>query len=171
MFPQLIAGPIVRYPDIEHDMDNRHISVDDFAAGIRRFSVGLGKKAILANALAGTADSIWAVSDAGSASVAWIGLISYTLQRHGDRVGDDAWVSLSGEFPVSLYFPQHYGILEAMAYFAVHVVPRLCIYSAGWQSEAPVSQLDHRVFSYGPVAWSGNQICVVGFVARLVYAD
>jgi alginate O-acetyltransferase complex protein AlgI len=107
MFPQLIAGPIVRYTDIEHDMDNRHISVDDFAAGIRRFSVGLGKKAILANALAGTADSIWAVSDAGSASVAWIGLISYTLQIYFDFSGySDMAIGLG--MMLGFHFPENF---------------------------------------------------------------
>lgn len=88
MFPQLIAGPIVRYTDIEKEIDERHVSVDEFAAGIRRFSVGLGKKAILANALAGTADSIWAVMpNTGRASIAWLGLLAYSLQIYFDFSG------------------------------------------------------------------------------------
>ena len=88
MFPQLIAGPIVRYTDIEKEMSERHVSVDEFAAGIRRFSVGLGKKAILANALGGTADSVWAaIPNAGSAFVAWIGVIAYALQIYFDFSG------------------------------------------------------------------------------------
>lgn len=49
MFPQLVAGPIVRYADIEHEIDNRRATLEGFAQGLRLFCVGLGKKVLLAN--------------------------------------------------------------------------------------------------------------------------
>ena len=59
LFPQLIAGPIVRYKDIAQEIDKRHVNVEDFYAGIEKFIIGLGKKAIIANTMALTADAIW----------------------------------------------------------------------------------------------------------------
>lgn len=59
LFPQLIAGPIVRYSDIERQLDDRKHRLDDMAAGIRIFTVGLAKKAVIANSAALTADAVF----------------------------------------------------------------------------------------------------------------
>ena len=87
-FPQLIAGPIVHYKDISTQLTDRSVGSYEFAAGIKRFCFGLGKKVIIANTLAQVADKIWA-SDIGSldATVAWLGSICYTFQIYYDFSG------------------------------------------------------------------------------------
>ena len=88
MFPQLIAGPIVRYGTIAREIHDRHVSFQDVADGSFRFLVGLGKKVILANQLSEVSDQFLAgdlahVSTAG----AWVGLVAFTLQIYFDFSG------------------------------------------------------------------------------------
>ena len=59
-FPQLIAGPIVKYHDIDEEMANRHAGMEEAAMGLRRFSFGLAKKVLVANVMASTADTLLA---------------------------------------------------------------------------------------------------------------
>ena len=88
LFPQLIAGPIVRYRDIAAEIDSRRVCLADFSSGIERFVIGLTKKALLANAFAVTADAIWNNGPADNTWViAWIGSIAYTLQIYFDFSG------------------------------------------------------------------------------------
>ena len=88
LFPQLIAGPIVRYKDIALEVDNRKTTLDDFSCGIERFIIGLGKKAIIANTMASAADAIWGNGAAGNTwIIAWVGSIAYTLQIYFDFAG------------------------------------------------------------------------------------
>ena len=88
MFPQLIAGPIVRYKDVSDALIRREHSAERFASGIERFVVGLAKKAILANMTGELANSILAGEFATmSAQVAWLGAIAYTLQIYFDFSG------------------------------------------------------------------------------------
>ena len=88
LFPQLIAGPIVKYSDVDLQLRTRKESLDLFASGIKRFSYGLGKKVIVSNALAAVADTIWALeTNQLGAPVAWLGIISYTLQIYYDFSG------------------------------------------------------------------------------------
>lgn len=88
MFPQLIAGPIVRYHDIEPYLAGRKHSVEKFASGVERFIIGLSKKAILANAVGQMASDIME-SDVSmlKCSVAWLGAVAYTLQIYFDFSG------------------------------------------------------------------------------------
>lgn len=87
-FPQIIAGPIIRYVDVQDQIDKRVVSVDDFAYGIRRFVLGLAKKVILANTLGQVADQIFALpADQNTAAIAWIGAICYTFQIYFDFSG------------------------------------------------------------------------------------
>lgn len=88
MFPQLIAGPIVRYGDIKDYLNDRKTSLDKFAIGIERFIVGLAKKVILANSLGEVADKIFTadVNYIGTA-VSWIGIVFFTLQIYFDFSG------------------------------------------------------------------------------------
>lgn len=88
MFPQLIAGPIVRYADIEEQLDSRKITPGKFGSGVTWFLRGLGKKVLLANTIGMAYDSIIALPD-GSISVlsAWIGCIAYTFQIYFDFSG------------------------------------------------------------------------------------
>lgn len=89
-FPQLIAGPIVRYKEIEDEITDRKETLKDFSNGIIRFVVGLGKKILLANSFANIADSaFYAVANNQNISIlmAWMGIIAYTLQIYFDFSG------------------------------------------------------------------------------------
>lgn len=87
-FPQLIAGPIVRYQTVALQIQNRKESFDDFSDGVCRFIIGMGKKVLLANSLAVVADAAFNgdVSNT-SASFAWLGAIAYTMQIFFDFSG------------------------------------------------------------------------------------
>jgi alginate O-acetyltransferase complex protein AlgI len=87
-FPQLIAGPIIRYHDIADQLRNRIVRAEDFAIGIQRFILGLGKKVIIANTLAGPADKIFALpAEQLTAPLSWLGIICYTFQIYFDFSG------------------------------------------------------------------------------------
>lgn len=88
MFPQLIAGPIVRYSDVRRELKSRRVTSEDFEAGIMRFVCGLGKKVLIANNIG----KVWkAVSgtDPGELSTAylWLGLLAFTFQIYFDFSG------------------------------------------------------------------------------------
>jgi alginate O-acetyltransferase complex protein AlgI len=88
LFPQLIAGPIVRFHDVASQIVQRQTRMGDFIYGIERFIIGLGKKVLLANVLGRTADYIFSLPpDRIPMSLAWIGAISYTLQIYFDFSG------------------------------------------------------------------------------------
>ena len=88
LFPQLIAGPIVQYKDVEEQLHGRTETVDGFVYGIKRFCYGLGKKVLLANTFASVADQIWDMNIAQiGAPLAWLGMVSYTLQIYYDFSG------------------------------------------------------------------------------------
>lgn len=84
LFPQLIAGPIVRYADVADMLGSRRENVSQFASGIRLFLVGLGKKVLLAN----TMGNLWNLLQPEQGTVAaWMGLLAYTLQIYFDFSG------------------------------------------------------------------------------------
>jgi alginate O-acetyltransferase complex protein AlgI len=88
LFPQLIAGPIVRYHDIATQLTQRNHSLALFASGIQRFIYGLSKKMLIANPLGEIADSIFLLSGNDlTLPLAWIGIIAYTLQIYFDFSG------------------------------------------------------------------------------------
>ena len=82
-FPQLVAGPIVRYTTVAEEIDERHESVSEFSAGAVRFLFGLGKKMLLANAVARIADAAFAAV-MPSVLFAWLGAVAYTFQIYFD---------------------------------------------------------------------------------------
>ena len=86
LFPQLIAGPIVRYETIEHELENRNETLIDFNLGIRRFIIGLGKKVIIANNVALLATHVFneIVPMDLTFTFAWLGVVAYTLQIYFD---------------------------------------------------------------------------------------
>lgn len=86
-FPQLIAGPIVKYRTVAEQIQNRRESWDSFSQGCYRFLIGLGKKVILANQLAVIADAAFVEGGPSSVSMAWLGSICYTLQIFFDFGG------------------------------------------------------------------------------------
>ena len=88
MFPQLIAGPIVRYGTIAKEIHDRHVTTQDVADGSFRFLVGLGKKVILANQLSEVSDQFLAGDLAHLTTAgAWVGLVAFTLQIYFDFSG------------------------------------------------------------------------------------
>lgn len=84
LFPQLIAGPIVRYRDVAEMLESRRENLPQFSRGVQRFVVGLSKKVLLAN----TFGSAWNVLQVTTGTVAaWLGLLCYTLQIYFDFSG------------------------------------------------------------------------------------
>ena len=88
LFPQLIAGPIVRYKDVSEQIDYREHSIRKISDGVERFIYGLAKKVIVADTMALVADRIFALAPSQTATeIAWVGIISYTLQIFFDFSG------------------------------------------------------------------------------------
>jgi len=108
LFPQLIAGPIIRYRDLAPQLAARVISLDGFAAGVRRFVIGLGKKVLIANTVAEAADQIFAMPAAElSPAHAWLAVSCYTLQIYFDFSGySDMAIGLGRMF--GFRFPENF---------------------------------------------------------------
>ncbi len=87
-FPQLIAGPIVKYHDISRELQNRTLSIDGILQGIRRFAVGMAKKVLIANYMGAVADTLFA-APAQELNIlgAWLGAAAYMLQIYFDFSG------------------------------------------------------------------------------------
>lgn len=88
LFPQLIAGPIVRYQTVEEEISGRRESVNDFSEGVRRFVVGLGKKVLLGNLAGSVFDQIGQMPDSQiSVGLLWLSSIAFTFQIYYDFSG------------------------------------------------------------------------------------
>ena len=106
LFPQLVAGPIVRYQTVEKELDNRVHSFNNFAYGIRRFSVGLAKKVLIANALGELCSKASATSEE-TVVLFWIFGISYMLQLYFDfSAYSDMAIGLGRIF--GFHFPENF---------------------------------------------------------------
>jgi len=111
LFPQLIAGPILRFHHVAHQFGIRSVNLLLFQSGIRRFLVGFGKKVLIANTLAGPADKIFAASPSTlSAGTAWLGILCYTLQLYFDFSGYSDMAIGAGrmfgfQFPENFNYP------------------------------------------------------------------
>lgn len=107
MFPQLVAGPIVRYSDVSEELLNRTESSADITYGIRRFVYGLGKKVLLSNFLAIIVDYAFFSPGSDSVATAWLGTICYTLQIYFDFSGySDMAIGLGRIF--GFHFPENF---------------------------------------------------------------
>ena len=88
LFPQLVAGPIVRYQDVAAEIDSRKVDLEDFTQGTRRFIRGLCKKILIADTLAVVADTVFgSAPNTNTPAIAWLGIISYSLQLFFDFAG------------------------------------------------------------------------------------
>lgn len=88
LFPQLVAGPIVKYRDVDEQIDHRTVTFDKVSYGVKRFIIGLAKKMLLANTLGAVADEIFGLPVAqASPQLAWVGAIFYSLQLFYDFSG------------------------------------------------------------------------------------
>lgn len=100
LFPQLIAGPIVKYHDVAEQIEKRDVTFDKVAYGIKRFIIGLSKKVLIANTLGAIADKIFVlpVEQFGS-QIAWIGAVAYSFQLFYDFSGySDMAIGLGSVF-------------------------------------------------------------------------
>ena len=87
-FPQLVAGPIVKYHDIAEQLDQRATSWSNYVCGIRRFVYGLGKKVLIANQMAYLADEVFLIpGNVLDCKTAWLGIVAYSLQIYFDFSG------------------------------------------------------------------------------------
>jgi alginate O-acetyltransferase complex protein AlgI len=107
-FPQLIAGPIIRYHEIDDQLTSHKTKLDDLYQGWIRFSFGLAKKVLIADTLAHIADRIWGFSpQALTSGYAWLGLTCYTLQIYFDFSGySDMAIGLARMF--GFRFPENF---------------------------------------------------------------
>lgn len=88
LFPQIIAGPIVRYETVDEELEEKNISIDNFTIGIKRFIIGLGKKVLIANNIG----VLWNIIEMGDYSnltfvLSWFGIIAFALQIYFDFSG------------------------------------------------------------------------------------
>ncbi|MBW2699809.1 MAG: MBOAT family protein [Deltaproteobacteria bacterium] len=111
LFPQLIAGPIVRYHQVAEQITHRIVNCEKFQKGIQRFIIGLAKKVLIANTLAVTADQIFKLDPTSlPVATAWLGVICYTFQIYFDFSGySDMAIGLGRmlgfDFPENFNYP------------------------------------------------------------------
>ncbi|MFO8041685.1 MAG: MBOAT family protein, partial [Alkalispirochaeta sp.] len=111
LFPQLVAGPIVRYSEIADQLRERRHSWSGFAAGARRFSLGIVRKVLIADAVAPLVHAVFTSSEPGFAA-AWLGVAAYTVQIYFDfSAYSDMAIGLGGmmgfRFPENFLRPYH----------------------------------------------------------------
>lgn len=108
LFPQLIAGPIVRYRDVQREVDAREVTLGGVAGGLQRFVIGLAKKVLLANQIGALWDYIKALDGADmSMALAWLGALAFTFQIYFDFSGySDMAIGLGQVF--GFHFPENF---------------------------------------------------------------
>jgi alginate O-acetyltransferase complex protein AlgI len=108
LFPNFIAGPIVRYSDVSRELFRRAVTVDLFFEGLARFALGLGKKVLIANNLGQVADKVFNLpAGEATAGLAWLGLLCYTFQIYYDFSGySDMAIGLGRFF--GFHFPENF---------------------------------------------------------------
>ena len=145
MFPQLIAGPIVRFSTVQEELHKREIKESGFVLGFKRFLMGLMRKILIANQIGALWDSIRGAENISTVT-AWLGLLCFTLQLYYD-----------------------FSAYSDMAYLAVHLVSRLHLYSSRWKprlgSEASSEYVCRMVFNRF-VARSFMELCALGTLSR-----
>ena len=155
LFPQLIAGPIVRYTDINRELKERQINLPKIQDGIKLFILGLGSKVLIANNVGALWTEIEAIG-AGegflsiSTPLAWMAVFAYSLQIYfdfsgyslsGHRPRQDAGLRIPQELRFPLHLPQLYGVLAALAHDPRLLVPGVSVYSPGRQPRQQAAAL------------------------------
>ncbi|MEN6627063.1 MAG: MBOAT family protein [Candidatus Sumerlaeia bacterium] len=108
LFPVMVSGPIVRYESIAGELASRRVTLDDFAPGVRRFILGLGKKILIANVLAVPADAIFGLPPGQlTTPLAWLGAVCYTLQIYFDFSGYSDMAIGLGRM-LGFHFPENF---------------------------------------------------------------
>ena len=184
-FPQLIAGPILRWNAIAPQIASRiQMTAEQFAQGARRFIMGLAKKVLIANVVAVPADQIFKMCSDGqdlSPALAWLGALCYTLQIYFDFSGySDMAIGLGKMFGFEFMENFNYPyisqsirpFLAAVAYLPLELVSRLSLHSSGWQSLFDLAQPPESAPGFPPlrfVAWRQLDFCRLGFIPWLFY--
>jgi len=108
MFPQLVAGPIVRYGSVADQLRSREHNIEGFVAGLTRFNYGFAKKILLANPMGGIADACFNAGDGAlTAPIAWLGVLAYAFQIYFDFSGySDMAIGLGRMF--GFRFPENF---------------------------------------------------------------
>ena len=155
LFPQLIAGPIVRYNEIADQITDRRANetIDNKILGFYRFIIGLSKKMLIANILAEYVDQVFALPTANiGTGTAWLGILAYTFQIYFDFSGySDMAIGQQ-----SLYQPQRVGVLETLAHHPRHLDDGLPLHPAGRQPQRQSPYLPQpldRLLPLRFVAW------------------
>jgi alginate O-acetyltransferase complex protein AlgI len=177
LFPQLVAGPIVRYAEIADQLRGREHSKELFAAGTRRFALGMVRKVLVADAVAPLVDAVFALPDPGAAA-AWIGLTAYTVQIYFDfSAYSDMAIGLGAmmgfHFPENFRAPyQSRSITEFWRRWHITLSAWLRDYlyiplGGNRRGSLPnPRQSDDGDGSRRPVARRGVDLCLLGRVAR-----
>ena len=111
MFPQLVAGPLVRYKKIAGELHRPRITLDRTADGIRLFMIGLAQKVLIANTVSASADAIFALPQGElSTLLAWVGIVCYTVQIYFDFAGYSNMaiglaLMIGFTFPINFNYP------------------------------------------------------------------
>lgn len=182
LFPQLVAGPIIRYEDVADEIHSRRNTLEQLAKGLRRVYCGPEQEAADRRYLrqccstdlqrrplcAGQPDGL-----AGRGVLSDADLFRLQrIQRYGHRPGLVLWVPLQGKLQLSVHLGQYSGILAQMAYLPFHLVPGIPVYPIGRQPEGQgkdlLEQAD-RVFLHGAVAWCKLDLYRLGPVAWFLY--
>ena len=87
LFPQLIAGPIVRYRDVAYQLEHRRETLDRFTKGVKLFCVGLGKKVLIANQMGALTSAMFSNTEENGVLGTWVGILAYTFQIYFDFSG------------------------------------------------------------------------------------
>jgi alginate O-acetyltransferase complex protein AlgI len=108
LFPDFIAGPIVRFSDVSREIFQRTVTIDLFFSGLTRFALGLGKKVLIANHLGFVAEKVFNLPPSESTTgLAWLGLVCYTFQIYYDFSGySDMAIGLGRFF--GFHFPENF---------------------------------------------------------------
>ena len=181
-FPQLIAGPIVKYHDVAVQLENRNCSLHDFSMGIRRFVFGMAKKVLIANPLAAAADQIFGlVPSSLGTSIAWLGAICYTFQIYYDFSGySDMAIGLGRMF--GFRFPENFNypyLTRSIKEFWT----RWHISLSTWFKEylyiplggeplrqcTDLSEPDHSLSGDRDLAWRSLDVSVLGNLSRMFH--
>ena len=142
LFPDLVAGPIIRYKTLAAQLALREHTLPRFATGVTIFVLGFAKKILLANPAGNVADAVFNAAQPGVVD-AWFGVLAYAFQIYFDFCGySDMAVGLGRmlgfEFPKNFDAPyrcgEHHRVLAAVAHFAVQRPARLPVFPAGRQS-------------------------------------
>ncbi len=176
-FPQLIAGPIVKFHDIADQIHHRTMSVEKVFTGVRRFIVGLSKKLLIANTVGAVADKVFGMKATGlSSGIAWIGAVCYALQIYFDFSGySDMAIGLARMFGFELkenfnypYISQSIKEFWRRWHISLSTWFKEYLYiPLGGNRKGNCSyryQHDHRVLLYGYLARRGMELFNLGLV-------